>query len=164
MFHHNFFGAYTYQAHGLQFRGNVFRDNDVYGLDPHTASPRQIVEHNQAFRNKVHGIVFSEDVTDGVVPANRAYANGDNGIVIDQRSDRNTVSGNLVEGNGGDGIVLLGSSATWCAATPSAATGSASGSTCAAATTGCSATRSAATASASSSTAAPTPSGCSATR
>lgn len=110
VFHHNFFGAYTYQAHGLVFRGNVFRDNDVYGLDPHTASTRLVVEHNQAFRNKVHGIVFSEDVTDGVVRANRAYANGDNGIVIDERSDRNTVSGNLAEGNGGDGIVLLGSS------------------------------------------------------
>ena len=110
VFHHNFFGAYTYQAHGLVFRGNVFRDNDVYGLDPHTASSRLVIEHNQAFRNKVHGIVFSEDVTDGVVRANRAYANGDNGIVIDERSDRNTVSGNLVEGNGGDGIVLLGSS------------------------------------------------------
>ena len=103
VFHHNFFGAYTYQAHGLQFRGNVFRDNDVYGLDPHTASTRLVVEHNQAFRNKVHGIVFSEDVTDGVVRANRAYANGDNGIVIDERSDRNTVSGNLVEGNGATG-------------------------------------------------------------
>ena len=110
VFHHNFFGAYTYQAHGVEFRGNIFRDNDVYGLDPHTASTRLVVEHNQAFRNKVHGIVFSEDVTDGVVRANRAYANGDNGIVIDERSDRNTVSGNLVEGNGGDGIVLLGSS------------------------------------------------------
>jgi len=110
VFHHNFFGAYTYQAHGLVFRGNVFRDNLVYGLDPHTASTRLVVEHNQAFRNKVHGIVFSEDVTDGVVRANRAYANGDNGIVIDERSDRNTVSGNLVEGNEGDGIVLLGSS------------------------------------------------------
>jgi parallel beta-helix repeat protein len=94
----------------VAFRGNVFRDNAVYGLDPHTGSTRLLVEDNQAFRNRVHGIVFSEDVTDGVVRGNRSYDNGDNGIVLDERSDRNTVSGNLVERNGRDGIVVLGSS------------------------------------------------------
>jgi parallel beta-helix repeat protein len=109
-FAHNFFGAYTYQARGVVFRGNVFRDNAVYGLDPHTGSTRLVVEDNRAFGNRVHGIVFSEDVTDGVVRGNHAYANGDNGIVLDERSDRNTVSGNLVEGNGRDGIVVIGSS------------------------------------------------------
>jgi parallel beta-helix repeat protein len=110
VFHHNFFGAYSYQARGLVFRGNVFRDNKLYGLDPHTGSTRLVVERNQAFRNGAHGIVFSEDVTDGVVRGNRSFANGDNGIVLDERSDRNLVSGNLVEGNQGDGIVILGSS------------------------------------------------------
>jgi parallel beta-helix repeat protein len=110
VFHHNFFGAYTYQAHGVVFRGNTFRDNAVYGLDPHTGSTRLVVEDNRAFRNRVHGIVFSEDVTDGTIRGNRSYENGDNGIVIDERSDRNTVSGNLAERNGRDGIVLLGSS------------------------------------------------------
>jgi parallel beta-helix repeat protein len=110
VFHDNFFGAYTYQAHGVVFRGNTFRDNAVYGLDPHTGSTRLVVENNRAFRNRVHGIVFSEDVTDGIIRGNRSYENGDNGIVIDERSDRNTVSGNLVERNGRDGIVLLGSS------------------------------------------------------
>ena len=109
-FHHNFFGAYTYQARGVVFRGNVFRDNAVYGLDPHTGSTRLVVEDNRAFGNRVHGIVFSEDVTDGIVRGNHAYANGDNGIVLDERSDRNTVGGNLVEGNGRDGIVIIGSS------------------------------------------------------
>jgi mannuronan 5-epimerase len=110
VFHHNFFGAYTYQAHGVVFRGNAFRDNAVYGLDPHTASSRLVVEDNRAYRNRVHGIVFSEDVTDGVIRGNRSWANGDNGIVLDERSDRNVVTGNLVEGNGDDGIVILGSS------------------------------------------------------
>jgi parallel beta-helix repeat protein len=92
------------------FRGNTFRDNTVYGLDPHTGSTRLVVEDNRAFRNWVHGIVFSEDVTDGIVRRNHSFANGDNGIVMDERSDRNTISENLVEGNGDDGIVLLGSS------------------------------------------------------
>ncbi|HEV3498598.1 MAG TPA: right-handed parallel beta-helix repeat-containing protein [Actinomycetes bacterium] len=110
VFHHNFFGAYTYQSHGLQFRGNVLRDNQVYGLDPHTGSTKLVIEANRAYRNSSHGIVVSEDVTDGVVRGNRSFANGGNGIVLDERSDRNAVSGNLAEGNRGDGIVILGSS------------------------------------------------------
>jgi poly(beta-D-mannuronate) C5 epimerase len=141
VFHHNFFGAYTYQAQGLVFRGNVFRDNQLYGLDPHTGSRRLVVERNQAYRNGAHGIVFSEDVTDGVVRGNRSFANGDNGIVLDERSDRNTVSDNLVEGNEGDGIVLLGSSDNLVRGNVVRRNRVASGSTCAAATTGCSATR-----------------------
>jgi hypothetical protein len=52
VFHHNFFGAYTYQAHGVVVRGNIFRDNAVYGLDPHTGSTRLVVEDNRAFRNR----------------------------------------------------------------------------------------------------------------
>ena len=110
VFHHNFFGAYTYQSHRLVFRGNVFRDNQVYGLDPHTGSTRLVIEANRAYRNRSHGIVVSEDVTDGVARGNRSYANGGNGIVLDERSDRNTVTGNQAEGNRGDGIVILGSS------------------------------------------------------
>ena len=164
VFHHNFFGAYSYQAHDLVFRGNVFRDNQVYGLDPHTGSTRLVVEDNQAFRNKAHGIVFSEDVTDGVVRRNRTYANGGNGIVLDERSDRNTVSGNLAEATAATASSSSARRATWSGATSPAATGSGSGSTCAASTTGSSATRCRATASASSSTAAPTVSGCWPTR
>jgi parallel beta-helix repeat protein len=110
VFHHNFFGGYTYAADGVVFSDNVYRDNAVYGLDPHTASKRLVVTGNRAFRNKVHGIVFSIDVTESVVRGNHSHDNGANGIVMDDRSDRNVITGNLVERNKGDGIVLLGSS------------------------------------------------------
>jgi parallel beta-helix repeat protein len=109
-FHHNFFGAYTYAAHDVAFVHDVFRDNAIYGLDPHTSTTRLLVDGNVATRNRVHGIVFSIDVTNSVVRGNHSYANGANGIVMDDGSDRNTIVGNRVEANKGDGIVLLGSS------------------------------------------------------
>jgi parallel beta-helix repeat protein len=109
-FHHNFFGAYMARAHDVRFVGNVFRDNVVYGLDPHTFTTRLFAEHNEAFRNGSHGIVFSDGVTDSVIRANHVHDNGVNGIVLDRQSDRNVVEGNDVAGNGRDGIVVISSS------------------------------------------------------
>jgi parallel beta-helix repeat protein len=109
-FHNNFFGAYTFESRDIAFVGNVFRDNALYGLDPHDYTTGLQVVANRAYHNGTHGIVFSVGVTDAVIRDNHSFANGANGIVMDQRSNRNLITGNLVEGNKGDGIVLLGSS------------------------------------------------------
>jgi parallel beta-helix repeat protein len=109
-FDHNFFGAYTNQAVAVAFRGNVFRDNDLYGLDPHSSSGKLIVDDNDAYRNGTHGIIFSEDVVDSTVTNNRSYDNGSNGIMMDNKSDRNVISDNRTWNNAGDGIVLQNSS------------------------------------------------------
>jgi parallel beta-helix repeat protein len=110
VFHHCFFGVYSYEAKDLVFRRNVFRDNLYYGLDPHDATTGVIAEANEAYGNGAHGFIFSKFVTDGVLRGNHAHDNGGNGIVLDASSDRNVVAGNRVENNQGDGIVLLGSS------------------------------------------------------
>lgn len=110
VFHHCFFGVYSYEAKDLVFRRNVFRDNLYYGLDPHDATTGMIVEANEAYGNGSHGFIFSKFVTDGVLRGNHSHDNGANGIVLDAHSDRNVVAGNRVENNRGDGIVLLGSS------------------------------------------------------
>jgi parallel beta-helix repeat protein len=110
VFHHNFFGVYTFAARDIQFVGNVFRDNALYGLDPHDYTTGLRVLGNRTFRNGTHGIVFSVGVTDAVIRDNHSFANGANGIVMDERSDRNVIVDNVVEDNNGDGIVLLGSS------------------------------------------------------
>ena len=109
-FHNNFFGVYTFESRDIAFVGNVFRDNALYGLDPHDYTTGLKVIANRAYHNGTHGIVFSVGVVDAVVRDNHSFANGANGIVMDQRSNRNLITGNLVEGNKGDGIVLLGSS------------------------------------------------------
>ena len=35
VFRHNYFGAYTAKAEGMQWSGNTFADNEEYGFDPH---------------------------------------------------------------------------------------------------------------------------------
>jgi parallel beta-helix repeat protein len=107
---HNFFGAYTYAAHDIAFRSNVFRDNAFYGLDPHTNSTGLLIQDNDAYRNGSHGIVLATNVAHSVIRGNRSHDNGGDGIVLDERSNGIPVEHNVVEGNRGDGIVVLGSS------------------------------------------------------
>jgi parallel beta-helix repeat protein len=111
-FDHNYFGAYTNAAVGVVFRGNVFRENDLYGLDPHTNSRRLKIDRNESYRNGKHGIILSEHVVDSTITNNRTYENAANGIMMDDRSDNNVITGNRTWHNGGDGIVLQNSSGT----------------------------------------------------
>jgi parallel beta-helix repeat protein len=104
-FDHSFFGAYTSRADGVVFRRNVFRDNDVYGLDPHTGSTRLVIEDNEAYGNASHGIIISKDVVHSRLLRNRSHHNRGNGIMVDY-SDDNVVAENRSWGNGRDGIVL----------------------------------------------------------
>jgi parallel beta-helix repeat protein len=108
-FAHNFFGVYTFEAADIVFRGNVFRDNILYGFDPHDFSTGLVVEENEAYGNGSHGFIVSRSVTDSVLRRNHSYQNGGNGIMMDTSSDRNRIEANLVENNVKDGIVLLGS-------------------------------------------------------
>lgn len=108
-FAHNLFGVYTFEAADIIFRGNVFRDNILYGFDPHDFTTGLVVEDNQAYGNGSHGFIVSRSVTDSVLRRNHSYDNGGNGIMMDSSSDRNRIESNLVEGNAKDGIVLLDS-------------------------------------------------------
>jgi parallel beta-helix repeat protein len=110
VFHHNLFGAYTGRAVGVAFRGNVFRDNSRYGLDPHTDSSGLVVVDNEAYGNNTHGIIFSETVNHSIVERNRSHDNGSNGIMLDENCNFNIVRNNDVWNNRGDGIVVQGSS------------------------------------------------------
>ncbi|HTT60013.1 MAG TPA: right-handed parallel beta-helix repeat-containing protein [Acidimicrobiales bacterium] len=108
-FEHNFIGAYTEEAQGLTFSGDVFAHNFVYGLDPHTYSSDLLVTHNRAFDNVRHGIIFSKFVTASTVSDNVSTHNGENGIMMDASSNGNVIEHNTVTNNRGDGIVLSGS-------------------------------------------------------
>ncbi len=108
-FANSFFGVYTFEATDIIFRDNVFRDNVLYGFDPHDFTTGLVVEDNEAYGNGSHGFIVSRGVTDSVLRRNHSYDNGGNGIVMDTSSNRNHVESNLVENNAKDGIVLLGS-------------------------------------------------------
>lgn len=108
-FDHNFFGVYTFEAADMVFRGNVFRDNLLYGFDPHDDTTGLVVEDNQAYGNGSHGFIISRHVIDSSIRNNYAHHNRGSGFVVDFESVRNLVEDNLSEDNTGDGIVLLGS-------------------------------------------------------
>lgn len=105
VFEKSFIGVYTTNAFDIAFRRCVFRDNYLYGLDPHTYSRNLTVDEVTAERNGAHGIIFSDHVTDSTITNSVARDNGENGIMMDKRSTRNLIENNTVTGNRGDGLV-----------------------------------------------------------
>ncbi len=107
-FHHNYFGAYTFGATGMLWRGNDFYENIRYGLDPHDDSNGFLVEYNRAHHNGAHGIIFSKRCLYNTVRNNISYDNKLHGIMLHEDSNYNVIENNNLYGNT-DGIALHGS-------------------------------------------------------
>jgi len=106
-FSENWYGFYCYEADDVAVIGNRYRDNIVYGIDPHDRSRRLIIAHNIASGVRMkHGIIISREVNDSWIFNNRAFGNHLAGIVIDRNSTHNIVAYNEVTGNDGDGITI----------------------------------------------------------
>lgn len=108
-FHNNYFGAYTFGATGMIWRGNEFYDNIDYGLDPHDDSNGFLVENNKAYNNGTHGIIFSKRCMYNVVRNNLTYNNKLHGIMLHEQSNHNIIENNQVLSNT-SGIALWRSS------------------------------------------------------
>lgn len=106
-FLNNYFGQFSYDADGIKYLRNEFRDNVFYGVDPHDRSRNLLFEGNLFQGNGSHGAIVSREVYDTTFRNNRAIGNGGNGIVIDSASFNVTVEGNEVRSNGLDGVVIL---------------------------------------------------------
>ena len=104
-FHHNYFGAYTFGATGMTWRGNEFYNNVRYGLDPHDDSNGFLVENNIFHDNGTHGLIFSKRCIRNVIRNNISYNNGLHGIMLHEQSDGNIIENNKIYGNT-DGIAL----------------------------------------------------------
>lgn len=104
-FHNNYFGAYTFGAIGMLWRGNDFYENVRYGLDPHDDSNGFLVEYNRAHQNGTHGIIFSKRCLYNTVRNNISYENGLDGIMFHEDSNYNIIENNNIYGNK-DGITL----------------------------------------------------------
>ncbi len=98
-FHHNYFGAYTYGATGMVWRGNEFYENIRYGLDPHDDSNGFLVENNYAHNNGTHGIIFSKRCMYNTIRNNISINNGLHGIMLHEQSDNNVIENNILTGN-----------------------------------------------------------------
>lgn len=124
--HDNWFGAYTFEAQGMRFLRNTFRDNAAYGFDPHDLSNDFLVEQNVAHGNGRHGFIFSRGCDRNVLRDNVAYDNRGHGFMIDDGrsedadyadaarlpSNDNQLIGNHAYDNDGSGIEIEGGTGT----------------------------------------------------
>ena len=106
-FYDTYYGFYCYEAEDVALVGNTYRDNILYGIDPHDRSSRLLIANNHVYGTRVkHGIIISREVNDSWIVNNRSHDNFLSGIVLDRDSQRNIVANNTVYNNGGDGITL----------------------------------------------------------
>ena len=105
------YGFYCYETQDFVIKGSTYRDNIVYGIDPHDRSRRLIIADNTVYgTHKKHGIIISREVDDSWIINNKVYQNKLSGIVIDRNSVNNLVAYNEVYRNESDGITLYESS------------------------------------------------------
>nr|WP_043307509.1 mannuronan 5-epimerase AlgG [Pseudomonas sp. ML96] len=101
------YGFYCYEADDVVIRGNTYRNNLVYGIDPHDRSRRLIIAENTAYGTKQkHGIIISREVNDSWIFNNRSYDNELSGIVIDRSSVNNVLAYNETYRNKSDGVTI----------------------------------------------------------
>ncbi|MDH1265181.1 mannuronan 5-epimerase AlgG [Pseudomonas sp. GD03944] len=107
----HWYGFYCYEAADVVIKGNTYRDNIVYGIDPHDRSHGLIIAENIVHgTKKKHGIIISREVDDSWIINNKSYDNKLSGIVIDRNSINNLIAYNEVTQNEADGITLYESS------------------------------------------------------
>jgi poly(beta-D-mannuronate) C5 epimerase len=107
----HWYGFYCYEAENVVLKGNTYRDNIVYGIDPHDRSHGLIIAENTVHgTKKKHGIIISREVDDSWIFNNKSYDNKLSGIVLDRNSVRNLVAYNEVYQNQSDGITIYESS------------------------------------------------------
>lgn len=102
-----YYGFYCFEAKDVAIVNNVYRNNVIYGIDPHDYSSDLIIAGNEVYgTHKKHGIIVSREVNDSWIINNRSHNNGLSGIVLDRQSSGNVIAGNVSYDNGGDGIGL----------------------------------------------------------
>ena len=101
------YGFYCYETRDFVVKGNTYKDNIVYGIDPHDRSHGLIIADNTVFgTRKKHGIIISREVNDSFIFNNRSYDNHLSGLVIDRNSVNNLIAHNEIYQNHTDGITL----------------------------------------------------------
>lgn len=107
-FQHMLYGFYSYEADDVAIVGNEYRDNIVYGVDPHDRSRRLVIAYNTAYGTAVkHGIIVSREVDDSWIAGNLSFDNKGSGIMLDRNSKGNLVYANTAFANLQDGVTLF---------------------------------------------------------
>lgn len=103
-----YYGFYCYEAKHVAIIGNTYKDNVIYGIDPHDRSSHLIIARNEAYGTiKKHGIIVSREVNDSWIFENSSHGNKGSGFMLDRSSVRNVVAYNKAYLNGNDGLTLF---------------------------------------------------------
>lgn len=106
-----YYGFYSYEAENIAIIKNIYRNNIIYGIDPHDRTSGLIIAENEVFgTRKKHGIIGSRAVNNSFIFRNHTYQNKLSGIVLDRHCENNLIADNWVYDNEGDGIGLYESS------------------------------------------------------
>jgi hypothetical protein len=107
-FEHNHFGAYSFGASGIMWKDNIFRKNEVYGLDPHDDSNNAMIVGNLFDSNGKHGFIVSKRCNYNIIHDNVSVNNKLHGFMLHQDSAYNLIEDNVSYGNT-DNFVIYGS-------------------------------------------------------
>lgn len=115
-----YFGFFTNGADGVALVGNEYKNNVVYGIDPHDYSNALIIAYNTSYGAiKKHGIIGSREVDNSWIVGNIVFENHGTGIMLDRASTGNVVYANRVWSNGHDGMAVYESACNILAANTS---------------------------------------------
>lgn len=102
------YGFYSYEARDTRVVGNEFRNNLIYGVDPHDRTHRLTVSYNTVYGSAgKHGIIISREVDDSRIIGNLIFANAGSGIMLERQSNGNVVYANTTFDNVQDGITIF---------------------------------------------------------
>ncbi len=103
-----YYGFYSYEARDIAIIGNTYKNNIIYGIDPHDRSTRLTIAKNIAYGSmKKHGIIVSREVNDSWIFDNICFLNHGSGFMLDRSSIRNVVANNYAFLNSNDGLTLF---------------------------------------------------------
>ncbi|AUW57644.1 hypothetical protein C1T17_05535 [Sphingobium sp. SCG-1] len=106
-FQHMLYGFYSYEANDVQVVGNEYRDNIVYGIDPHDRSHKLLFSYNTVYGSgKKHGIIGSRNVEDSWFVGNLTFENKGSGMMMDRYAGRNILYANTAFDNHANGISI----------------------------------------------------------
>jgi hypothetical protein len=106
-----YYGFYSYEADKIALIGNEYRDNIVYGIDPHDRSRDLTIAYNTAYDSQQkHGIIISREVNDSSYIGNLSFDNKGSGFMLDRKSTGTYIYGNTAFGNKQDGLTVFESS------------------------------------------------------
>ncbi|MBN8521136.1 MAG: right-handed parallel beta-helix repeat-containing protein [Alphaproteobacteria bacterium] len=102
-----YYGFYSFESDDVVVLRNKYKDNIVYGIDPHDRSNRLIIGHNHIYGTKQkHGIIISREVNDSFLFHNLSENNQGSGMMIDRKSVNNVIAYNTLKNNTGDGLTF----------------------------------------------------------